>query len=280
MRKCLLFLLFLSVGLAPAYAYSAESDSGLAALKRLGQPQGIVEKNGYIYVKVYYEMGENDTKAGARERLKQKAVKLVSEYKGGEYASVTLIMKESGASGDDLRYFNSASVSTLGFIEKNELLAEEISGDKITAYYKFRYRVVEGNKPEFGFSAEMKNRRLREGDKISVEYSVRKKAYVYIFDLYADGAVLLFPNGQNGQNAISAGKYVFPSAADLKRGVHFDAGLPEGKKESLETIRAVVTGRPLDFSRIKNQEDILQELFKLKRDEFEFIDLDFSISGK
>ncbi len=266
-------LLFFAVS-----AYSMDDSGILESLKSSRQAQVIEEHNGFFYVKAFYNMGENDTMANTRERLKQKAFQMVSEYKGGEYTSSKVIIKNSGDdSGGNLSYFDSASLSTLGFIEKVELLKEEPSANKLTAYYKLHYHVLQGNKPDFGFSADMKERRLRPGERIMLEYSIQTNAWIYFFNIYMDSAALLFPNSHNGSNFINAGKYSFPSNADIKKGIHFDASLPEGKSESMEMIRAIVASRPMNFDMVKTPEDILTILFQLKREEFEIIDIGFSI---
>jgi hypothetical protein len=274
-KICLVALIFV---FSAVLAYSEEDSVIVEKMAQSKQAQAVEEHNGFIYVKAFYELGENDTMANARDRLKQKALQMVSEYKGGEYSSSELIIKGSDSdSGDNLRYFNSASLSTLGFIEKLESLKEEPTLNKLTAYYKVRYRILEGKKPEFGFIADMKNRRMHPGDRIMVDYSIQTNAFLYFFDLYADTAALIFPNSRNSLNFIHAGKYIFPSEADSKNGIHFDVSLPEGKSESMEIIRAVVTRRQMNFDSVTTPEDILKILFQMRRDEFEFIDLGFSI---
>lgn len=274
-KNCMVALIFV---FSAVLAYSEEDSVIVEKMAQSKQAQAVEEHNGFVYVKAFYDMGENDTLANARDRLKQKAVQMVSEYKGGEYSSSELIIKGSDSdSGDNLRYFNSASLSTLGFIEKLELLKEEPTLNKLTAYFKVRYHILEGKKPEFGFIADMKNRHMHTGDRIRVDYSIQTNAWIYLFDLYGDTAALIFPNFRNSSNFINAGKYVFPSEADGKKGIHFDVSLPEGKSESMEIIRAVVTARQMNFDSVKTPEDILQILFHMRRDEFEFIDLGFSI---
>ncbi|GEM_PF-5969515 len=109
-----------------------------------------------------------------------------------------------------------------------------------------------------------------------IEY-IQTNAWLYFFSIYGDTATLLFPNFQDVSNFIYSGKYSFPCDADMKKGIHFDAILPEGKTESMEIIRGIAISRPINFSSVKSPDDILQILFELKREEFEFVDMGFMI---
>ena len=50
-----------------------------------------------------------------------------------------------------------------------------------------------------------------EGDSATVQFTVNRSAYIYLFDIRPDGTVrMLFPNGYSTQNFVSAGSYTLP----------------------------------------------------------------------
>ena len=78
-----------------------------------------------------------------------------------------------------------------------------------------------------------------EGDSTTVQFTVNRSAYIYLFEIRPDGTVrMLFPNGYSTQNFVSAGSYTLPEGL-----YQFPIEGPAG----MEHIQIVASLAPLAF---------------------------------
>lgn len=195
--------------------------------------------------------GEMETPKEVMLRAKRDAQsKAIEQATGVFLKSHTLVHNSQVA--DDLIY-----AAVRGKV--NEMIILNSGWDKQDRnLYKIKIKArVEPVYPEKGkglmAKLNLSKTNLREGQDVKIFYEINNDCYVYIFSVGEDGSVtLLFPNSQNQNNKVDAGKtYEFPEPeSTVKLKAMF---LPNFKgKSANEKIKLIVTKKkenllPLGF---------------------------------
>mgnify|MGYP001193049610 FL=1 len=101
--------------------------------------------------------------------------------------------------------------------------------------------IVQPEPGELEVWIETDQRRYDLGDEVTIRFGLNRDAWVYIYNLDADGRVsLLFPNRFDRQNRVRAGTHRLP-----RRGYAFEAAGPPG----VEYLQIIASRTPLELSR-------------------------------
>jgi hypothetical protein len=170
------------------------------------------EKALWITVTGEAYQGETETPQEVIQQAKRDAQsKAIEQATGVFLKSHTLVQNSQVA--DDLIY---AAVRG----KTNEMTVINSGWDKQERnLYRIRIKaLVEPLYPEKGkgllTKLNLSRTKLREGEEVKIYYETNSDCYIYLFSVAADGSVtLLFPNSQNQENKVAAGKvYEFPEA--------------------------------------------------------------------
>lgn len=210
-----------------------------------------IEKALWVTANGEAAQGETETPKEVMQRAKRDAQnKAIEQATGVFLKSHTLVHNSQIA--DDLIY-----AAVRGKI--NEMIVLNAGWDKQDRnLYKIKIKaLVEPLYPEKGNGLAAKlnlsKTKLHEGEEVKIYYEANSDCYVYLFSVADDGSVtLLFPNSQNQENKVAAGKvYEFPEA---QSSVHLKAMfLPDFRdKIAEEKIKLIVTRKkenllPLGF---------------------------------
>lgn len=228
-----LLLITLVIILIPFCAYTAEKALWVTA-------------TGEAY------QGETETPKEVIQRAKRDAQsKAIEEATGVFLKSHTLVQNSQVA--DDLIY-----AAVRGKINKMAVLNSGWDKQDRNLYRISIKALVEPLYPEKGkglvAKLSLSRTELREGEEVKIYFEANSDCYVYLFSVAADGSVtLLFPNSQNQENKVAAGKvYEFPEAeSPLRLKAMF---LPNFRGKSAdEKIKLIAT---------KNKENLLPLGFK------------------
>jgi hypothetical protein len=247
----------------------------------------VIETNGYIYVKAKYEMGGSDSIDNAKKGAMAKAIEIILGMKNQKAQHYTDIFKKmkAGENQSSTLIFNSQNCVSLGVITEQKLLAvieDNLAAREYSVIMKAAYMPIEGSgDPLYFLDARMNKSFFIENEAIRITVKVQKSGYLYIFSVAEDGMVYtVYPHSymKAGQNKIEADKeLVLPTKDDISKGVNYIASLLPGQTVSCEYLKAIVADKPNLFNGVKTYEDMMKWLTRLKREEFEYVDLGYMI---
>ncbi|NPV00082.1 MAG: DUF4384 domain-containing protein [Brevinematales bacterium] len=247
----------------------------------------VIETNGYIYVKAKYEMGESESIDNAKKGAMAKAIEIILGMKNQKAQHYTDIFKKmkAGENQSSTLIFNSQNCVSLGVITEQKLLAvieNNLAAREYSVVMKAAYMPIEGSgEPLYFLDASINKSFFVENEAIRISVKVQQAGYLYIFSVAEDGMVYpVYPHSymKSGQNKIEANQeLVLPTKEDKSKGVNYIAMLPAGQTVSCEYLKAIVTDKPNLFIGVKTYEDMMNWLARLKREEFEYVDLGYMI---
>jgi hypothetical protein len=255
-------------------------------------PIPVLETNGYVYVRSWYDMGEEDTAAKASAYCNERARKAVLEFKGGKAStSLTVNTVLSETKVNKLTYHTVNSESS-GLLTEFTVLDERHEGSRYVMLARTKWQKIEGDQPSpyhlqvrfrarGNFNADMKV--WKAGDDFEILVATQKAGYINLASLTADGTVYpFFPSTYDHDNYIYPGtNVVFPTQAEKKAGFsYYTAELPMNADESVEILAVIVTKDQFSMGAISNTDDLMRSLIPMKRDQYEYQMIGYKIITK
>lgn len=167
-----------------------------------------------------------------------------------EVLDVSLFRDIQNQIGKQLEEVTTHSIFALstrqGMIVKEQILKEQPSFRNNLLCYRLQLKagvqIVQGQRdPSLELQFAVKNKILREGDKLEIEAQSNRDGYLYVFNFLSDNSVLLlFPNQITKDNFIKANqKFTLPTAAEKAQGITYKVVANKDKKVTDENIYAV-----------------------------------------
>ncbi|OHD56081.1 MAG: hypothetical protein A2Y33_01395 [Spirochaetes bacterium GWF1_51_8] len=286
----------LVIGLAVAAVISGKAFAGktdmpeslvIQSLISNTDDNAVIETNGYIYVKAKYEMGGGDSIDTAKKGATAKAIELILGMKDQKAQHYTDIFKKMKAGESDAStfVFTSQNLVSLGVITEQKLLKtleDKLKDREYSVIIKAVYQPIEGSgDPLFFIDASMSKSFYIENEAVQIRINVQKTGFLYVFSISDDGIVYpVYPHNYTkpGQNVIDAGKeFKLPTKEDMSKGINYIASIPVGQTSAYEYLKIIVADKANLFTGAKTYEDLNKWLTRLKRDEFEYVDLGYVI---
>ena len=195
---------------------------------------------GWYKTSVRVEYHEDITKAQAKEKAVNRALKNIIEYFSGmEISSTSLsILAETNLEMDLDHFSQLTRTMSSGMILEKEILESKLIGaDFYTVTLKAKVSKLAGEKdPLFKLEADLNRENYQEGDEMIIQVSSSKDCYVYVFNILSDETVsALLPNQYLEDNFLPKGSTlrVPPEKGKITK---FRVDLPEGKSQATEMI--------------------------------------------
>ena len=195
---------------------------------------------GWYEATAYVEYHEDITKAQAKEKAINRALKKIIEfYSGVEVSSTSLsILAETNLEMDLDHFSQLTSTMSSGMILEKEILEGKLIGsDFYTVTLKAKVGKLEGeNDPLFKLEADLNRESYQNGDEMIINISSSKDCFVYVFNILSDETVsALLPNEYLEDNFLPKGSSlrVPPEKGKITK---FRVDLPEGKSQATEMI--------------------------------------------
>jgi len=210
-------------------------------IKRLDDP-------GWVEVRTSLVFGEHEALMQARTRALAKARASACEFISGT------TVRSSVFSFEALRNQESSElIEVLSSVFAECVVVDEnIVEQKVTALpsggfrldLALRAKVVDRRGPDsdpgFEVCVRLPREHFLEGEEVSFEVRSTRRARLFIFSVYQDGAGLLVPNRFEPDVVVNPGEWVrFPSKELYDRGVRVVAHLPEGARSSPESLLVI-----------------------------------------
>lgn len=216
-------------------------------------PQLAVDK--WIEVTAEAVNGENETlEQGFRRALDTARRDALEKGVGVEVSGQTLTYNNQVV--EDL-------IKTLarGYVIEEKLLAKKryMHGDSLVHQVKLRAHVVAPKAerdPGFNLTAKLDRFTYKVGDKVRVDITSSRDAYLNVFSVADDGSVgALLPNRLGTPNKLTANQpFIFPPAN--QPGLKLEAGLPNGVNKQTERLKLIATRQPVNLLQGQFKENI------------------------
>ena len=196
--------------------------------------------NGWYRATAWVEYHADITKAQAKEKAINRALKHIIEfYSGVEVSSTSLsIVAETNLEMDLDHFSQLINTMSSGMILQKEILEYKLIGSDIyTVTLKAKVGKLKGEKDSlFKLTADLNRENYQEGDEMIINIRSSKDCYIYVFNILSDETVsALLPNQYLEKNYLAKGTSIRvpPEKGKITK---FRVRLPEGKLQATEMI--------------------------------------------